>query len=203
MGAEEEQSSCFSDWCHVTTCGGIIDWYQATTLPRKGFWFLVVAVFLGLTFWQTGIGNLDYVTENKYSTSVFIETRPSVQFPNVTVCNFNRARKSKISNISFDALSYAFGSFAYVYSISSMFVNITEYELAWREFAKEDITFSNLERLIKNIGSNCQTTFLSCIWAGVPFNCCSHVTEVVNVYGNCFTITTPSPVQFIPGQLVV
>lgn len=202
----------FHQWCEVTTCNGVLDWFLAKHKCGKYFWATVLTLCALITVLMITVVVYDYTTSNKYKTSVWIEPVTGIKFPNITICNFNRAKSSVIRQfgISYEALSYAFGSLLVFYDFPMTVMddgNISKYEIAWEELTKLNSSLADVRNLLDIIGYKCQDIFWSCTWRTRLINCCDHVTEVINSYGKCFILSPPVdhqgndyPSQKTPGK---
>lgn len=210
MNNEEDSNSIFNQYCQISTCGGVIDCYSAKKKIGKYFWAATIIILLILTVFSLSLVISEYFNSAKYKTSVWLHPKDEgVRFPDVTICNFNRARKSALKEIelSNEALIYAFGSFLVIYDVPLNMTNDTirvEYENSWLEFADQNSNFNNLSALFDRIGSDCKSTFWLCRWKTAQVPCCDYVKEVVNAYGKCFvfSIFANDSMQTIPGSFV-
>lgn len=103
----------------------------------------------------------------KYTTSVTTQTQGSVIFPNITICNYNRANLSRKNelNMSDETLSYLYLGLPQNYKISSIDMNTTAPLKAAYETWKLNYTGSlAFDDIFKDLGHNCESTFLLCIF---------------------------------------
>ncbi len=103
-----------SAWAEITSCHGIIDFHETSHICLKFFWATLLLVCFGITTIQvTGLVR-NYLVAPHYETKSFLEDKGSADFPNITVCNFNRVNQSAARewNMGTKQLVYLYGSIA-------------------------------------------------------------------------------------------
>ncbi len=84
-----------SKWCQMTSCHGIIDWFESKGFIRKTLWTLLILASLGVAIWQVSELFDDFFSGPHYRTSTYSRDLGYIDLPNVTVCNFNRAHRNR------------------------------------------------------------------------------------------------------------
>lgn len=134
----------------------------------------------------------------------------STPFPTVTICNFNRAMKSKLLRDKVDqrVLEYAYGAIPVTYDFSMRSLmqlafwehNIQEYEKLWHEYTKGKKI--DIGDLLRRYGHDCNLTVLRVVFSGYdvsPDSLCDRMTEVITRYGRCWVYSTNES-QTRPGR---
>ncbi|XP_071851417.1 epithelial sodium channel subunit beta-like isoform X1 [Apostichopus japonicus] len=93
FGREVHFPDVLEDFADETTAHGIPLVIQKPTIPQKLIWFCLVATSFVIFCVQAS--NL-ISTFYSYHTNVELVTSESVQFPDVTICNFNKMRRTRL-----------------------------------------------------------------------------------------------------------
>lgn len=113
------------------------------------------------------------MTNPKYQTSVTTQALGMVEFPNVTICNYNRVnvtRKREL-NMSDGALSYLYKLLPQNYKISSDQLGTTKsLQKAYEDWAAGYNKNFTTEEIFTYLGHDCEPTFLLCIFGGPTFD---------------------------------
>ncbi len=83
-------------WCETTSCHGVIDLFQTQSWFGKTFWSILILGSLGVASWQVYELMIEYVLGDHYYTTTYTANGPLLPFPNITLCNFNRADRKKV-----------------------------------------------------------------------------------------------------------
>lgn len=201
------------EYCELSTVLGVVDLCRAKNIKAKIFWLTVIGVALAVTIWQTFGTFKDYFNDGPFQTSVSVKNLEGIQFPTMTICNFNRVRQSFVDEYRIHrfALYYAFGTAPESYSLTlenflKFNTTFDDYESAWLEFSARTKIKGTIE-LFSRFGHSCSMTFLQCQFQMESFDCCSNVIEKISGNGKCFLITPPKsiwsvdkPMQVFPGM---
>lgn len=191
-----------NQYCEISTCMGVTDWYLEKNIIGKTFWAILIIAGLSVTIFQT------YGTIKQYSIQEPYETKTShqkfeegVPFPSVTVCNFNRAKQSVVerNGLNPKVLIYLFQLFPTSYDIPLWLAkseNISEYETIWENYTNNGGD-QDVRQILKTYGHTVEDTFIVVDAAGqlVSF---AEIVEVFTIYGRCWKVT-PQFNQSIPG----
>lgn len=203
----------FNQWCQVTTCAGVIDWHLSKSVTSKFLWSFLLIFGLGITIWQTFLIIKDFTVGDPYQTIVTAVTGKSLDFPNITICNFNRLDRTKIGDVDSDVLSYAFlPTLSNYYNRQYNYTNenIQILEAKWRK-VKKKLNVTNLRQLFQEFGYSCKELFIKCQYqTAYTFDCCSFAQELITGSGRCWklissSVQTPSfhkLEQSYPGNMV-
>lgn len=203
MSRNEQNRTTFTEFCEVSTCMGIVDLYNAKTVASKLFWAVMLTVSLGVTIWQTQGVISQFFNESRYKTTVSKQMIDGgVEYPNLTVCNYNRAKQSLINETNLDTkiLIYLFQLFPVNYNFP-LFVtpnwNITEYENEWIKFKKKTRIHDPKDVFRFYSYNSTETITMVTSENGVPL--ALKYEEVWTVHGLCWKLM-PRKKQLFPGK---
>lgn len=160
-------SSNIHEWSRTSTWHGIPDCIGTRDGCLKIFWTGILTVATAIMIWQLYNVIENYIIYPKYVTSVTTTPQSSVEFPNITICNYNRAnltRKTEL-NISDEVLTYLYMGLPQNYKISTYDQNTTEqYRMAYDEWKKGYNGSLAIKDIFTLLGHDCEPTFLLCIF---------------------------------------
>lgn len=204
---EIERFKSLKQYCELSTCMGIPDCYFEKRVQGKIFWAIIVIVGLIITTGQTYSTIHQFRGEDPYKTTVSGSSESGIPFPQVTVCNFNRAKQSLIEENNLDPhiLIYMFQLFPTLYDFPLWMMDggngsyIQKYVELWKNY-----TISGGEQdysvLIKTYAHNARDTFID-ISAGGRLMNYQNAKSVLTVYGACWKLD-PDYNQSLPGENV-
>ncbi len=208
----------FKEWCEVTSCHGVIDCFQSTSWLGKSFWAFLILGSFGIATWQVYELILDFCSEPHYQTTTYALSDVSVPFPNITICNMNRADRKKAmalgmtmehnsSELDPDYLNHFYMSFqaSYIGNLindgdddfalgdGAIVAKIKERKAkydAW--IIGQNLTHLNAVDLLHKLGLGCTDMVKQCwFYAGDLPNCCKGAKPVVTSNGLCWLLDTP------------
>lgn len=205
-------SAVLHHWSKTCTWHGVLDIYNAVNSLRRCIWLSIVCLFTIVLIWQLQSLSYSYISDNHYITSITTELRTEVPFPNVTVCNYNRANNTKVVqlNISKDTLAYMYLGLPQTYKIATYgnsLINLplkTSYD-DWRSTYNGSLSILDM---FTYLGHDCEKTLILCSFGNIRFNCCESAYTVVNQYGKCISVNptgtlSAKPTQHNAGQMLI
>lgn len=179
-------------WCQNSTWHGVPDLYNSGSSKGKIFWILSLTVTTSIATWQITRLMQNFFNGSSYSTSEIIENVGHLPFPNVTVCNYNRANISRMQELGLDedSLEILFSASVepFLVPISMQYqdnsTGLTALKAAFDRFNR---SYPHVQ-IIEFLGHDCVTSLLGCWWLGFPFNCCEKANVIINTFGKCFSI---------------
>ncbi len=223
--------SNIQSWGDATTCHGVRDLINSSSIVAKAFWIVLITGSVCLATWQIYKLLVRFGSSPHYVTKSYLEEPDSVPFPNVTICNINRVHRDRAIKLGMvnesgdldpDLLNYLFASFPATYDLAFLeklylpyFLNRTFEELKRmkekyeRFLQRTNLTSTNPMDLVHILGYKCHEMISDCKWAQWNFKCCDSATRIVNAYGLCYSIS-PEPTigeeragQNIPGMTFI
>ncbi len=198
-------------WCKETTWHGFPDLYKSRSSFSRLFWLAILViccfniVILITSFVQ------DFAYGEKFTVSEYYEeSKGALQFPNITICNFNQLNGTRIkeNNVSWQLLKYVLKSDE-AFDDSYYFLdmgNLSYFEKFYDEFVKENGQ-DKLDSLMYSLNMDCPGTVMLCFWKRKLLNnCCQYVRLVKGYLKTCLALNMPqeedgSPAkQTQPGQ---
>lgn len=203
----------FDHYCEVSSCAGVVDSYSSRHKFGTVFWFVMVVLGIAATCFQGFSMFRDYLNggAGNFQTTVTRERMTNdTPFPPVTICNFNRAMKSKLQTDKIDPkiLEYAYGAIPLNYDVSMGNLrharfwekNMTVYENLWREYGKGKEP--NIGQMLRRYGHDCNLTILKSVAHGVDVShdqICDYAEEKLTTHGRCWRYVTGRS-QLHPGK---
>ena len=165
-----------------STLHGLHYIFEKRPAPQRCIWLILQTTMFALFFWQTLTLTLDYLEYNVTSTTEFVTEQES-KFPAVTLCNFNKYRKSVINRTDFHEVLLIKNP---LYP-SKVVVNWTKYA---------NVNDLNMKEFIHKAGHQMeynQTTkkgmLYRCTWRGDVLNHTAF-TPVLTDMGLCYTFNS-------------
>ncbi|PAV59579.1 hypothetical protein WR25_01844 [Diploscapter pachys] len=159
------------------------------------FWLIMVLACLSLLGLQTYNLVTDYLSKPILSQVSFIVNEKGIEFPHITICNFNPIRKSYVKNLnktgdfSFDLLNYmarvSMDTFTLYAQGHRERLNRGDHE--YREYLKKhpDFIFTHF---LRDAAIPCKEALKRCSVNGRLFDCCKYATTYLTHLGNCYTL---------------
>ena len=163
-----------------STLHGLHYVFEKRPATQRYIWLILQACMIALFSWQTLTLALDYLEYNVTSTIEFVTEKES-NFPAVTLCNFNKYRKSIINDSDFHTVLLQENP---LYLPDKKPVN-------WTKYANVDNL--DMEKLIRNAGHQMEYNHTTkngmlyrCTWRGDLCNH-THFTPILTDMGLCYT----------------
>ena len=134
-------------------------------------WFLVI---------QLLIHSIMRIYGTEVNTQITIEKRRIMQFPSVTICNYNQYRKSYF--LSADNYSKSL--------LLSMYPNYLGYGRSLIKINQTAIPGFNATRVFLESAHQIQGMILYCVWQNRPENCSGLFKTVLTDHGVCYTFNS-------------
>uniref|UniRef100_A0A915IRM3 Uncharacterized protein n=1 Tax=Romanomermis culicivorax TaxID=13658 RepID=A0A915IRM3_ROMCU len=207
--AEEKPKQIFDQWCEVSTCMGVIDCYLARSLLGKIFWIVILTVGLCLTGWQVSMSVASFVGSEPFQVTISNQLqKDGIDFPNVTVCNYNRIKQSHIEkhNMTPELLSYIFQLMPTVagYDLPAGYFDKNDTKTNWSKLEEQAYDrylasggFRNIFEFFRVHGHTVDETFFK-VSAGMEKIDLQDLQEQFTLYGKCWKIN-PNFKQTLPG----
>ena len=169
-----------------STLHGLHYVFEKRPTPQRFIWLLLQSVMLSLFFWQTSALALHYLSYSVTSTIQFVTEKES-NFPAVTLCNFNKYRKSVIQKENFYKVLTAQNP---LYEKDRKPINWTEYA---------DVNSIDLKEFMHRVGHEMKYTnttelgevgmLYRCEWRG---DVCNHTVfePILTDMGLCYTFNS-------------
>ncbi|CAJ0933017.1 unnamed protein product, partial [Mesorhabditis belari] len=182
-------------FCGIATIHGPLLAYRAEATQRY-FWHLIMVACVLLLVTQTYLIVDDFLEKPVISEVSFKTSETGLQFPLVTVCNYNSIKQSYIQKLNetkkftHSVLNYLMQSSAELQSFYGT-ADVKDLEKGHAEYLlfinQENITF-DIKTFFEEGGYNCEDIFKICSFAGQIFDCCHHTQPTMTSLGKCFTI---------------
>lgn len=208
LSRKERIKVAYQQWVSVTTWHGVPDAFRADSLCPKLFWGLVLLGATVMLIYQLVNVIDDYASNSHYVTAVAaVQLDSGAPWPNITICNYNRANSSKLSSIKMnpEAVSYIYGTLPQYYMTSaytmdaSVFQNLSDAYQIFLQFYSPAPTVNDI---FNYIGHDCAPMMIGCWWTGLRFNCCDNVQTILSVYGKCYSVTPPNSDPWLDSQSI-
>ncbi|XP_072040783.1 acid-sensing ion channel 5-like [Amphiura filiformis] len=182
---ESEEKSLERHFIESTTLHGIPQqWDNARPSWLRGFWFLAFFACLGTGLWQISLRIAEY-RAYLANTKITLEYNNELQFPAITICNFNRYRGSEVSDEDWPYLEYALFAEEYDYDSYEDDGKFEQSSFSYYAlFENSTFNFTEFTRRAGFVLDN--ETLLDCKWRGRPCYA-ENFTHVFTSYGNCWT----------------
>lgn len=187
---EEAEPSLEQDFANNTTLHGL----NRLADPKKPIWLriawlLAVLACGGVCVWQISLRVSDYIAYDA-NTKISVLYRPKLNFPAVTICNFNRFRASEITATDGQFLQYVLLADDYDYAS----YDNSESEFSWygtsfdyyTAFENASASFNYTEFTRRAGFVLDETTLIECTWRGRKCSA-QNFTHVFTSFGNCYT----------------
>lgn len=204
MGSKYKLDS-LRQYCEISTFMGVADCYLAKPLLGKLFWGILVIAGISITTWQTYITVEDYLKDDDYKIIVSKELMSNrFSFPNIIVCNYNRARQSIINATDLDpkVLSYLFQLFPQTYDVPLNTLGdkeIIPYQEAWDLYVAK--TGENDARdFFRKFAQGSKEMFMQVTIASSLV--IKNFTEVFTAFGLCWRVNIDIN-HIVPGIILV
>lgn len=203
---EDSNVSSMSQYCEISTCMGVTDYYLTKSVCGKMFWSSLIILGLGITLFQTYFTFAEYFTESPFKASISKETLGSgIKFPRITICNFNRAKQSVINATQVDikVLSAMFQLLPTNYDIPMSFMDANTVQVYQDALAKY-VAFagdSDPRNFFRKYGQNANETLITATFANGDAILADSFTEKFTVYGRCWRLDVNNSQQ-IPGNII-
>ncbi|EYC26051.1 hypothetical protein Y032_0011g1532 [Ancylostoma ceylanicum] len=158
-----------------------------------GFWIIMMIMSLVLLMKQTATLIVMYTNHPTVSQASFLIEDHGIEFPLVTLCNFNPVKKSYIrklnrtGDVSDDLLDYLM---EFLIDASSLYwtadrENLHVGEKALEVYKAKHPNFT-VEGFFLDAGFNCEESMMICSFGGRQFNCCQYMSVIITNLGKCF-----------------
>ncbi|CAJ0593780.1 unnamed protein product [Cylicocyclus nassatus] len=175
----------------------------------KYFWILMMFGSGLLLLYQVGTLVSMYFRNPIVSQVSFLISENGMQFPMVTICNFNSVKKSYIKKLnetgdfSVTLLDYLIQS---LMDTEALYGNSDRAELhvgerALQVYQKQHPNFT-FEEFFYNAGFNCSETMKLCSFAGRQFDCCKYTQAKLTNLGKCQTLDLRAAKEWFQKQVV-
>ncbi|CAI2304032.1 unnamed protein product [Caenorhabditis sp. 36 PRJEB53466] len=161
----------------------------------RAFWILIVALALAMLVFQIVVLLQMYFSKPTLSQVSFIVNEGGMDFPAVTVCNFNPIKKSYVrelnvsGDLSGETLEYLLQT-----NMDTMFVfsNLDRYNLK-KIHEDAETYFANhtdfqIIKFLRTAGYDCSEMFLTCYFGGRRFDCCKYMSAKITSLGKCWEL---------------
>ncbi|CAI5439886.1 unnamed protein product [Caenorhabditis angaria] len=161
----------------------------------RAFWIIIVAAALAMLIFQIVVLLQMYLSKPTLSQVSFIVSEGGMDFPAVTVCNFNPIKKSYIrelnvsGDLSFETLEYFLQT-----NMDTMFIysnlNRTKLKTSHEEAQayKRNHSDFRIVKFLQTAGYDCSEMFATCYFGGRRFDCCKYMEPKVTSYGKCYQL---------------
>lgn len=170
------------DFVSNCTLHGLRFVFEKRPIRQRLFWFLFMAFMLGFFAWQTLMLAQAYLKFKVESKVKLISERQSV-FPAVTICNFNKYRKSALNGSKFKEIV------KHMNPLHGESISID-----WKKFS--DINSVNMTELVSSIGHKMKYDkktkrgmLYRCRWKDRPCSD-SNFTRILTDMGVCYTFNS-------------
>uniref|UniRef100_A0A914VVX5 Uncharacterized protein n=1 Tax=Plectus sambesii TaxID=2011161 RepID=A0A914VVX5_9BILA len=181
----------------ITTYHGLVRIYNSMNWLSRWFWITVVVTSFSLFLLQAYQLLLMLDSKPTLTQINFNIPKNGIEFPSITICNFNPTMKSKVAkyNMSEEVQEYIQTAYTEVESLDDYFTNTTKLALLHQKYTEYVTNYNlthpaneswRLEKFFFDTGFNCNDMLLECTYAGRTINCCDYVTEVMTDIGKCF-----------------
>ncbi|XP_077994004.1 acid-sensing ion channel 1C-like [Glandiceps talaboti] len=187
---ESKPASPSLRWIHwasqVSDIHGVKHTVGETSRIRKLLWTLFVLTSLGVLLFQCVSSAVNYA-QFYHITKLDIEYLPHMPFPAITVCNFNKYRRTAITPTDMVHVGQSLGLVDEEGALLNPELFSEEFldkwnQSNWAEELKKKFDFTEFTQ---RAGHHFNETILDCIWNG--HSCTDEVfTDILTHYGNCF-----------------
>ncbi|XP_038056341.1 acid-sensing ion channel 1-like [Patiria miniata] len=151
-------------------------------------WLLIMLVFLGVCVAQI-TDRLQRFFMYKANTAISVEYVGDLDFPAVTICNFNRYRMSELTAADLRTLNYILDTNDYDYD---EYGELSSFSSSWDSYPLDDdntsAAFNYTEFTLRAGFVLDDATLLSCDWRGKNSSCsAANFSHVFTSFGNCWT----------------
>ncbi|CAB3407393.1 unnamed protein product [Caenorhabditis bovis] len=158
------------------------------------FWTIIVSTSLALLILQIVLLLQMYFSKPTLSQVSFIVSEGGMDFPAVTICNFNPVKKSYVKqmnasgDLSGEILEYLLQTNMNTIILNelnepnrfSLHANADDYRQRHPEL--------KILKFLKESGYECREMFKICYFRGRRFNCCDYMTTRILSLGKCFEL---------------
>ncbi|UMM12803.1 hypothetical protein L5515_001399 [Caenorhabditis briggsae] len=161
----------------------------------RAFWILIVGLALAMLCFQIFVLLQMYFSKPTLSQVSFIVNEGGMDFPAVTVCNFNPIKKSYVrelnasGDLTGETLEYLLQT-----NMDAMFVfsNLDRHNLK-KTHDEAETYFQNhtdfqIINFLRTAGYDCGEMFLTCYFGGRRFDCCKYMKPKVTSLGKCWEL---------------
>ncbi|XP_022086803.1 acid-sensing ion channel 2-like [Acanthaster planci] len=185
--SSQKQSDLDQEFASTTTLHGIARIFDSTRLPVRLLWLSILLGCLGVCVWQITDRFQRYLL-HEATTAVSVEYVGDLDFPAVTICNFNRYRSSALTEDDKAHLEELIEYADYDYD------TYDDEEPDARRTAQsqgETTNFSFSEVTLRTGFQMDEETLLDCKWRGKKNSCNGqNFTHVFTSFGNCWTFNS-------------
>ncbi|GMT02303.1 hypothetical protein PENTCL1PPCAC_24477, partial [Pristionchus entomophagus] len=169
----------------ITSINGLLRVYRSKGWIRI-FWITVMILCVIILLWTSMNILVRYLSKPTTSQVSFIVSPKGLQFPKLTICNFNAIRKSYIQALN------KTGDFS-VSVLQYLLQSTSDVQLLYAT-TSESILTKDEDALLKYIGNhsdfsikkfNCKDMLKQCTFAGRTFDCCRYSKSVLTSFGRC------------------
>lgn len=185
--------SPWEQYCEVAMCLGITDFYVTKSCFGKVFWSIMITAGLLITIFNTYLTFAQYLSENDFKITISKEyVGGGIEFPSMTICNFNRAKQSIINqtNLNPKVLSALFQLFPTSYELPLSILDsneISSYQSALTDYLRTD-DHNRIRNFFRSYGHNATESIWQVTFGTgmiVPFE---RILEAFTIYGRCWRI---------------
>ncbi|KAK6728422.1 hypothetical protein RB195_005830 [Necator americanus] len=163
------------------------------------FWIVMLMVSLVLLTLQVVTLISMYVSHPTVSQVSFLIKDDGIEFPLVTLCNFNPIKKSYIRHInkthdfSDDLLDYLM---EFLIDANTLYGTADRANLHVGEKALESYLMTHpnftVQEFFMDAGFECEESMMLCSFGGRQFSCCQYMTAMLTNLGKCYTLDLQS-----------
>ncbi|KAF1770424.1 hypothetical protein GCK72_002242 [Caenorhabditis remanei] len=161
----------------------------------RAFWVLIVGLALAMLIFQIVVLLQMYFSKPTLSQVSFIVNEGGMDFPAVTVCNFNPIKKSYVRELNASGdLTGATLEYLLQTNMDAMFVfsNLDRNNLK-QTHDEAETYFQNhtdfqIIKFLRTAGYDCGEMFLTCYFGGRRFDCCKYMKQKVTSLGKCWEL---------------
>ncbi|XP_077984573.1 bile acid-sensitive ion channel-like [Glandiceps talaboti] len=197
MTSVERKRSLEYDFATSTTMHGLSRIADSANGALTIAWIVGTLLCLGVCAWQISLRFVDFFEFN-VNTEILVIHRHSLEFPAITICNFNRYRSTELDNDTLQVLPLftwsAYGSDGNTFlDLFAESANITEVQTILDELHSTGFT---IETFTREKGFSLERSLAHCQWKG---RLCSseNFTHVFTKFGNCYTFNGPSQDEYL------
>ncbi|XP_033631828.1 acid-sensing ion channel 1-like [Asterias rubens] len=184
--ANEASQDLDREFASTTTLHGIGQVIDNQRVAVKLVWLGLLLGCMGVCSFQI-IDRVKSYLEYNASTSLSVDYVGDLRFPAVTICNFNRYRKTALANESWQ-LKHALSAADYDYDSYDDRVNVSEPDSGY------NFSYGAFTRRTGFIMDN--ASLLACSWRGKDGSCSAeNFTHSFTSFGNCWTFNSGSEKQ--------
>ncbi|XP_035681370.1 acid-sensing ion channel 5-like isoform X3 [Branchiostoma floridae] len=195
----DKQDSLDHEFANYTTCHGASRIANAKNRPHMALWTLIFLAAFGLCTWQI-VDRFQNYFAYRTGTEINVQLESELDFPAVTICNFNRIRASGVTQRDLTYLWTAM--YAPVMMGNPEAVQAYVNSVDWDAFNVSTELLEDFPGYVRRNGFVLnEDTLAQCTWRGVECTA-QNFTHVFTEYGNCWTFNSDknSPLkQTSPG----